>query len=329
MSELTIESLERAWDNVAEGGFLVFEPLPFEVRITKSRTGAKGLDFLLSADAEMEISSCEGFSAEIKGVDGQTVLSLVGTEANGTNVFETFAVDLLRLCARMRRVGSIAPDDRMEAVRQRIVAWQDFMRSKAIGLSEEKEVGLFGELTVLLDWLQAGGSPQNIETVWKGPIRQAHDFEFVKPFALEVKTSTRNTPFKAQIESLQQLDSSEFENLHLVALYIEETPEGDTLETLCGKIDEHFPTVLMREAFAARCVAAGLQTIHLQKPLRRFTLRNRLCLRADSMPRLTPQTVPGIARANYDVLLTNDAGSPAEGLDPVDYNALLAQTLQS
>ena len=212
MSELTIESLERAWDNVAEGGFLVFEPVPFEVRITKSRTGAKGLDFLLSADAEMEISSCEGFSAEIKGVDGQTVLSLVGTEANGTNVFETFAVDLLRLCARMRRVGSIAPDDRMEAVRQRIVAWQDFMRSKAIGLSEEKEVGLFGELTVLLDWLQAGGSPQNIETVWKGPIRQAHDFEFVKPFALEVKTSTRNTPFKAQIESLQQLDSSEFEN---------------------------------------------------------------------------------------------------------------------
>ena len=89
MSELTIESLERAWDNVAEGGFLVFEPVPFEVRITKSRTGAKGLDFLLSADEEMEISSCEGFSAEIKGVDGQTVLSLVGTEANGTNVFET------------------------------------------------------------------------------------------------------------------------------------------------------------------------------------------------------------------------------------------------
>lgn len=111
--------------------------------------------------------------------------------------------------------------------------WQTYMqRIKRGRLSEEDELGLFGELC-FLEVLLDNGIEKAIE-FWKGPEKKAKDYA-LPHCCVEIKTSIGSaSEFKVHISSLEQLDDSDCERLFLVCIRTIVSQNGKTLPT---KID--------------------------------------------------------------------------------------------
>ena len=74
-------------------------------------------------------------------------------------------------------------------------------------LSQEAEVGLFGEMVVLKALLEAGVPVEVVLNAWQGPLDGLHDF-LIGSGAIEVKTTLSTNGFPATVNSLEQLDES-------------------------------------------------------------------------------------------------------------------------
>ena len=101
-------------------------------------------------------------------------------------------------------------------------------------LSEEQEVGLFGELS-FLEYLVGSTSNFDIDS-WAGPDREEHDFKF-SDFDLEIK-STRGERRSHQISSLTQLQNSPGRLLYFLSMqFTRAGVGGQTLPDLVARIE--------------------------------------------------------------------------------------------
>ena len=107
-------------------------------------------------------------------------------------------------------------DDFAEAVESVIGGLSDILLGRG-GLSREKQIGLFGELVVLLS-LARGTSPQEALGAWRGPDSEEHDFG-LSDVDLEVKTTTSERRGH-WIGSVTQLVPTGERPLHLVSIQI-------------------------------------------------------------------------------------------------------------
>lgn len=356
--------LQGLWSDCLPGGWSLYARKPLEIRLTKTPNGSPGLEFLFKTEPDVAPSSSNGFTCEVLAQEGVHVVRIVRTNAVLPGLFEAFAHDLIELCRSMQGdADEKAPVD-CSPVIERIAAWQEFMRLRHEGLSKKEEVGLFGELSVLLDWLRAGGNPQKIADVWTGPQHGARDFRFDDENALEVKSSVNVTPFCATIESLEQLDTSEYPELRLAAVCLEEVDDverieeeanptasteraareesaeraddatldpdrPETIATLCEAICAHLPTELLRRRFESLALRAGFRPDGGKRPWRRFLRRKVFCYRAADLPRLTPGETPGIVRARYDILLSGPHGEALPSVPHLELAVFLKQTLRN
>ena len=101
-------------------------------------------------------------------------------------------------------------------------------------LSEEKQVGLFGELLLLEHGL--GIDPDQTFDAWLGPDEAPHDFVF-RSFDAEVK-STRGQARQHAIGSLTQLDPAPERPLYLVSVQLMEAGAAKQGRTLAKLIDD-------------------------------------------------------------------------------------------
>lgn len=108
------------------------------------------------------------------------------------------------------------------AVSESIADMKDLLANRR-RLSDEEEIGLWGELLVLEHLVQRVGEAQAMES-WLGPAASEHDFSFAD-FAAEVKT-TRAETRRHQIGSDTQLEPSPGCPLYLVS--IQATLAGDS-----------------------------------------------------------------------------------------------------
>lgn len=351
----TDRRLQGLWADCLPGGWSLYARKPLEIRLTKTLNGAPGIEFLFKTEPDVAPSSSNGFTCEVLAREGVHVVRIVRTNAVLPGLFEAFAHDLIDLCRSLR--GDANGKDTVDCspVIERIAAWQEFMRLRHEGLSKKEEIGLFGELSVLLDWLRAGGNPQKIADVWTGPLHGARDFRFDDENALEVKSSVKVTPFCATIESLEQLDTSEYPELRLTAVCLEEVDEEanptesmeraateesaddatldpdrpETIATLCEAIRAHLPTELLRRRFESLALRAGFRPDGGKRPWRRFLRRKVFCYRAADLPRLTPGETPGIVRARYDILLSDPHGEALPSVPHLELAVFLKQTLRN
>ncbi|MCI7709757.1 MAG: PD-(D/E)XK motif protein [Sutterella parvirubra] len=323
--------LDALWKDTLPGSWLLYRKKPVEARLCKSRTGSRGVEFVLTAPPAVPLKSADGFAAEIVEEDGRSVLRILNTATVEPGLFETFVSDLIDLVGGLLEKGPISPEAACMTLVHRIDAWLEFMHHRQEGMSKAQEIGLFGELSVLLDWLEKGGSGQRIYEVWTGPKRTARDFRFSDTLALEVKTSAKK-PLTANIDSLDQLDTAEYADLHVIGILLEESdgPEGETVLTLRDKIRNLLPTHACREDFESLCLQVKLPKDEpTTTAFRHFKRAKTLCFRAEDLPRLTPGSVEGIVRARYDILLTDDDGNPIASAPEQDYSDLLQMTLHA
>lgn len=188
----------------------------------------------------------------------------------------------------------------MTRVVARIRAWQDFMLRERSGvLSEEDEIGLHGELHILMELADRLQEPAAAVDAWKGPMRGLHDF--VLPVgAIEVKSSVAAAGFRAVISSLDQLDQAVRSPLHLAAVRLKDDAAGMTLPERVATTRERL-SGLAASAFSLRLLRYGYIEVMAEHYTRRLKLGDvRLFEVTDSFPSLTVRTVPrGVISASY------------------------------
>lgn len=114
--------------------------------------------------------------------------------------------------------------------------WKDFFQSeKEVVMSAERQQGLYGELRFLEESLGRIGSVSISN--WAGSNDETHDFYFASN-AVEVKTTSRQSPYFAHISSEYQLDDKDVSGCLFVKYYAlrKSQSTGDTLPAIVDRI---------------------------------------------------------------------------------------------
>ena len=157
--------------------------------------------------------------------------------------FDDVILDVLEAVPEAREPGA-------EALRT-IGRWRRLFRSRAVqGLNERTRVGLFAELTVLEAAVDV--APGLDVKVWRGPLRQPHDFEMPNR-CLEVKAVGQDTD-SIEIHGLDQLDTHDGRPLDLLLVSVRQDPDGATLHEL---VDRLSVKVSSRVDLASLLLSAG------------------------------------------------------------------------
>lgn len=156
-------------------------------------------------------------------------------------------------------------------------------------LSDDQELGLFGELLVLDRLIGSIGARRAVDS-WRGPTREEHDFG-LGDFDIEVKT-TLTEDRSHHISSMTQLEPSPARSLWLVSVQL--TTRGIDGITLPESIDRtmtRLPEPAIRARFADRLTAVGWDPSHGHLYVRRFIPRGEvLAFRVtEEFPAITAQ----------------------------------------
>ena len=176
----------------------------------------------------------------------------------------------------------------------------------APGLSAERELGLFGELTVL-DSLISGTSGSEAVMAWRGPNGDEHDFD-LRCGDLEVKATTSEKRVH-WIGSLGQLTPTPGRKLWLLSVQLTTgLNDGATIAELIEKIRSKLSGA-DKDVFEEKLYAAGWRDGYAIKIRRRFWLR--------STPLLLPVNVDFPALTQERVAA---AGMPLSRLREIAYS---------
>lgn len=236
-----------------------------------------------------------------KDSSGRGWIALARKSAGSLDLFTMMTVDVMSTLEAMR-----GADDQnlMRAFLARIRAWQDFMRRGGESLlSPEAEVGLFGELEILLELIRCGLPVFVCVDAWRGPLGGIHDFS-LGTGAIEVKTTVAPTGFPAIIGSLEQLDDSLIRPLFVGAARLALDSTGLTLAEQVAKVREAMRQETAAAAtFNSLLLHAGFIDTVAERYTRRF-VRTAMCILpvSTTFPRLTRANVPvEISKACYEV----------------------------
>jgi hypothetical protein len=254
--------------------------------------------------AAYELPEGQGFTIERADPEGSGELWLALTRklAGSPDLFTSMACDVVGALDDTYEAG-LNEDKLLLAFIGRVGAWQEFMRKGTQVLGPEAEIGIIGELMVLLAIITAGLPPAVAVESWVGPLNGIRDFE-LGVGALEVKATLAAVGFPAKIGSLEQLDDSIRQPLFVAGVRLRQAPGGESLPMLVEKIRQTIDhQAEARGQFADRLLAAGYLDAHSDRYVRRFEQASiRVIEVGGNFPRLTPGTVPtGVIAAMYEI----------------------------
>ncbi|RWC91886.1 MAG: PD-(D/E)XK motif protein [Mesorhizobium sp.] len=221
-----------------------------------------------------------------------TDIEIIETRADGTRCVEisTHAAGLFFYLlvvdvARAVLERSVPPIAALEAS---LAHWRALLQTSTL-LSDEKQLGLVGELWLLERLLRSFGSP-GLES-WVGPNNQSHDFR-IGDIEFEVK-ATLGTRRVHIINGLQQLAPTAGARLYLLSLRFVDAGAGG--ETLGEMVERIAATIAPGDLpnFEDKLAAIGFRAadaVHYSRR-RRIADRARLVPIEDGVPRLTAEAL--------------------------------------
>jgi hypothetical protein len=230
---------------------------------------------------------------------------------SGPLVFDAYSV-LIAIADRIQKQGA----EFAAATRAALEAFREVLAAVR-GLSEEAEIGLFGELLLLSHLLQTI-DPAAAIAAWRGPSAEEHDFG-LHALDLEVKTTTSESRLH-WVNSLTQLKPTPGRPLFLGSLQLTAAGAGGhALIDIVARTEARTPEAL-REALRIKLSDVGWREDGASADARRFRFRTRpqFYLVASDFPSLTPEKIaaadlsPSIVQVRYMIDLSNvPPASPA------------------
>ena len=178
----------------------------------------------------------------------------------------------------------------LRAFLARVSLWQRFfVQGRNAYLTEEAQLGLFGELLVLRDLIIPAVGPSTAVDAWNGPEGKPQDFT-IGSVALEVKCTRANAGGRIPIANELQLDERPFDFLVLVHISVSQGGAGNPSLTdmvECVRAQLSGPALL---SFNDKLITAGFLDAHADRYREsRFLLRDiRFFEVHDDFPRVRP-----------------------------------------
>ena len=269
-----------------------------------------------------EYPSARGFQlypeSVTPGPRGRTRLCLMLADARYRDVLEVLVNDVSERTA-------LAPGEG-EAVRAfiaRLHVWQNFMRKHGVeGLTKEAQIGLFGELLLLVDHLVDRVPAHDLVNAWRGPTGGEQDFD-IGGRCVEVKSTTVIPPVTVNIASMTQLDETLVELLLLchVSLVLD-SRAGESLPELVDRLRATIQVqdVSALDCFNAKLIEAGYLDSHAELYSdRRYRHQETTFFEVtDGFPRIAARDLRGgIPECSYTVLLTACAPYEVGGTEAI------------
>jgi hypothetical protein len=212
-------------------------------------------------------------------------------------------------------LDGVPPHNRRTVTQGHLERWRRMLSpAPSDRISEEAEVGLLGELTVLREF--AGSDPNVALDAWRGPTGSQYDFQWAA-MAVEVKTTRAREGFTVSVHGLHQLEPPEGTDLHLVGVRVTKSPTGRTLpETVSSLLELVDGAVLLP-------LLEGIGYVHGDAgshEWERWAIGNMACwpvtddspgLRASALP---PGWINAISAVNYHLELSA-FGAPLDAAD--------------
>jgi len=164
--------------------------------------------------SEIEPSPYRELTFEFRSVKGKRIIELSTARQE---LFQSFYVFAMAVVDTMADSGI----DAGAAIRNSLDKF-DIMLMRRPLLSEQIQIGLFGELSLLEELIQVNGT--RIFSSWLGPLKERHDFRF-NGNELEVKSTTGRGRVHI-IHGLDQLELSPGKRLWLLSLKYERAGAG-------------------------------------------------------------------------------------------------------
>ena len=241
------------------------------------------------------------------GKEGDGIEWIVLTRQIGANL-DLFILMVNDVISTLDSLSSASDEKIFTIFLSRIRAWQDFMRRDGQSvLTQQEEIGLFGELELFRNLVELGASPEQIVNAWEGPLNGVHDFSFLA-CAIEVKTTTSLVNFTITVGSLDQLDPLIKSPLYLAAVRLEESPSGKSITNqileLRNFFTDDYESLFM---FNTKILQAGFLDSSADRYSKKF-LKNEIFLMevSDQFPYMSKNNVKkGIINAVYEIDLDN------------------------
>ncbi|MCQ2091160.1 MAG: PD-(D/E)XK motif protein [Fibrobacter sp.] len=190
------------------------------------------------------------------------------------------------------------------AIIERFTLWKKLFNQSQEGLlSEEKIMGLIGEIIFLRDYLFSLYGIEKSVVGWSGQDLTRKDFSYDEMW-YEAKAVSYNRD-SVSISSLEQLDSDVLGELAVVLLEkMSPSFAGVSLNNLVINVCDKIESVEAKELFLAKVESSGYAYnvaydgyVYALKSIKRYSVN-------DEFPRMTPRTVPeGIVSAKYEISL--------------------------
>nr|PMK37662.1 hypothetical protein BCU00_18050 [Vibrio breoganii] len=266
-------------------------------------TQLETFSILLPSFSKFKEIKANGFIVKRVVSDVGETISVIRKPNGNIQIFHKICLDLFELLDIFN--GEITDSQLLN----RIHCWVQFMEKSKSAMSKAKELGLYGEVKVVLQLIESGVPTKNVLNAWVGPERGLHDFVFPQ-LDIEVKTTTSESA-SCKISSLDQLDNLSNSNLYLSLVKIAESPSGLTLSEFIEDTKALF-SVEDRSAFEEKLMLEGYHSKLADGFDTKYTISELLnYLVDDSFPKLTPVNVPvQISHASYSVNLREIRQNP-------------------
>jgi hypothetical protein len=248
--------------------------------------------------------SLRGLIVHWAGLDGRAGGKFnIVLELSNESALDIFVLFIARICEDIEQA-----EGRRNAV-HRVLAqvdrWRNFFSGSSEGaLSEQRQTGLYGELSQLEALCDAGIGTAIVFNAWTGSRATNQDFEF-GPVAIEVKSTTAAATSTVAISNIRQLDPTGLEDLFLLRVAFDARQGGKhTLPALIQSLRKR----VEREAapqqiqFEENLIRSGYRDKHAEVYAQRsYTVRFRdqYCVRGE-FPRLEESRIPpGVSEVRY------------------------------
>jgi hypothetical protein len=233
-------------------------------------------------------------------------------EGRHKDIFSSLCEDLIYKVADITDENDLVAELLIRLEKWRLL----FEKLGAQGLSEEAQLGLYGELYFLRKYLLHCENFEFCVNSWKGPEKAVQDFQG-RGWAVEVKTTHGKNHQKINISSERQLDSVNTPTIILCHYSLDRRENNG--ETLNDVVDD-LHNILQSRVFAYNEFLVKLLDANYFPNHRGlyqttgYTIREENIYRVtEDFPRIVEsQIAPGVGDVRYSIIVSSDKWSIAE-----------------